>query len=208
MRFDPTQVGWRIGHSHTPRGVDLWQPWDRTAGVIGPQGSGKTLDILTPALLQAPGAALVTMTKPEDLLPHPEAGHGRPDSRDRPGQIKTRHRVPWPTETEDQTHQVRPPGHQMPCAPIQTRSVNPHEHFISIDPRAVDLRQVEDIRTTIAFLHNGTHHALQFHGVPGTLPFRRGPNLVCHDCSLRIVTTQSAIPYLVRKPILRRTKMR
>ena len=43
-------------------------PWDRTAGVIGPQGSGKTLDLLTPALLDAPGAALVTLTKPEDLL--------------------------------------------------------------------------------------------------------------------------------------------
>ncbi|RMB57850.1 type IV secretory system conjugative DNA transfer family protein [Tessaracoccus antarcticus] len=68
MRFDPTDIGWKIGRSHTPRGVDLWQPWDRTAGVIGPQGSGKTLDILTPALLQAPGAALVTMTKPEDVL--------------------------------------------------------------------------------------------------------------------------------------------
>ncbi|MCC2592545.1 TraM recognition domain-containing protein [Tessaracoccus sp. OS52] len=68
MRFNPTDVGWRIGRSKLPRGVELWQPWDRTAGVIGPQGSGKTLDILTPALLQAPGAALVTLTKPVDLL--------------------------------------------------------------------------------------------------------------------------------------------
>ena len=42
-------------------------PFDRTAGVYGPQGSGKTLDLLTPALLTAPGAALVTLTKPEDL---------------------------------------------------------------------------------------------------------------------------------------------
>ncbi len=67
-RFEPAQVGWRIGTSKVPRGVQLWQPWDRTAGVIGPQGSGKTLDILTPALLQAPGAALVTLTKPDDLL--------------------------------------------------------------------------------------------------------------------------------------------
>lgn len=67
-RFDPTQVGWRIGTSYIPSKVRLWQPWDRTAGVIGPQGSGKTLDILTPALLQAPGAALVTLTKPDDLL--------------------------------------------------------------------------------------------------------------------------------------------
>ena len=43
-------------------------PWDRTAGVIGPQGSGKTLDLLIPALLAAPGAALVTLTKADDLL--------------------------------------------------------------------------------------------------------------------------------------------
>ena len=51
-----------------PRGRELWVPLDRTAGVIGPQGSGKTLDLLTPALLAAPGAALVTLTKPDDLL--------------------------------------------------------------------------------------------------------------------------------------------
>ena len=43
-------------------------PFDRTTGVIGPQGSGKTLDLLTPALLSRPGAALVTLTKAEDLL--------------------------------------------------------------------------------------------------------------------------------------------
>lgn len=67
MKLDPTQIGWHLGTSKIPRGVELWQPWDRTAGVIGPQGSGKTLDLLTPALLQAPGAALVTLTKPDDL---------------------------------------------------------------------------------------------------------------------------------------------
>ena len=68
LRFDPWDVGWRIGDAHEPRGGDLWVPWDRTAGVIGPQGSGKTLDLLTPALLGAPGSALVTLTKVEDLL--------------------------------------------------------------------------------------------------------------------------------------------
>jgi type IV secretion system protein VirD4 len=45
-----------------------WVPWDRTTGVIGPQGSGKTLDLLIPALLHAPGAALVTLPKVDDLL--------------------------------------------------------------------------------------------------------------------------------------------
>ncbi len=68
MRMNPRDVGWRIGTAHEPRGGDLWVPWDRTSGVIGPQGSGKTLDLLTPALLEAPGAALVTLTKVEDLL--------------------------------------------------------------------------------------------------------------------------------------------
>ncbi|WP_307864725.1 TraM recognition domain-containing protein [Allobranchiibius sp. CTAmp26] len=64
----PVEVGWRIGAAREPRGSELWQPWDRTAGVIGPQGSGKTLDLLVPALLGAPGAALVTLTKLDDLL--------------------------------------------------------------------------------------------------------------------------------------------
>jgi type IV secretion system protein VirD4 len=66
--FDPKGVGWRIGQAREPRGGALWVPWDRTTGVIGPQGSGKTLDLLTPALLAAPGAALVTLTKLDDLL--------------------------------------------------------------------------------------------------------------------------------------------
>ena len=66
--FQPTDVGWLLGAAHEPRGGQLWVPWDRTAGVIGPQGSGKTLDLLIPALLAAPGAALVTLTKTDDLL--------------------------------------------------------------------------------------------------------------------------------------------
>lgn len=68
-RRDPCQVGWPIGHAQEPRGAgELWCRWDRTAGVVGPQGSGKTLDLLIPALLAAPGAALVTLTKADDLL--------------------------------------------------------------------------------------------------------------------------------------------
>ena len=67
-RFDPTQLGWPMGIGREPRSGRLWCPWDRTCGVIGPQGSGKTLDLLTPALLAAPGAALTTLTKTDDLL--------------------------------------------------------------------------------------------------------------------------------------------
>ena len=67
-QLHPTQVGWKLGVAEEPRGGELWVPWDRTTGVIGPQGSGKTLDLLVPALLEAPGAAMVTLTKVDDLL--------------------------------------------------------------------------------------------------------------------------------------------
>ncbi len=68
MRLRPSEVGWHLGRSWQPRAGELWVPWDRTAGVIGPQGSGKTLDLLAPALIAAPGAALTTLTKVDDLL--------------------------------------------------------------------------------------------------------------------------------------------
>jgi hypothetical protein len=30
LRFNPLDVGWRIGDAHEPRGGELWVPWDRT----------------------------------------------------------------------------------------------------------------------------------------------------------------------------------
>ena len=68
MSFDPTDIGWRLGRSRAPHGVELWCRYDRTAGVFGEQGSGKTLDVLAPALLAHRGAGLATLTKVDDLL--------------------------------------------------------------------------------------------------------------------------------------------
>lgn len=65
--MNPRDYGWRLGR-HGRFGPELWVPYDRTTCVFGPQGCGKTLDLLVPALLDAPGAALVTLTKPEDLF--------------------------------------------------------------------------------------------------------------------------------------------
>ncbi len=61
-------MGWRLGRSSLPRGVELWCRYDRTTGVYGEQGSGKTLDLLAPALLAHRGAGLATLTKVDDLL--------------------------------------------------------------------------------------------------------------------------------------------
>ncbi len=66
--FDPTDIGWRLGRSRVPHGVELWCRYDRTTGVYGEQGSGKTLDLLAPALLAHRGAGLATLTKVDDLL--------------------------------------------------------------------------------------------------------------------------------------------
>jgi type IV secretion system protein VirD4 len=41
-------VGWRLGSAAVPAAGQLWVPFDRTTGVYGPQGSGKTLDLLAP----------------------------------------------------------------------------------------------------------------------------------------------------------------
>ena len=68
MTFKAADVGWRLGRSAIPRGIELWCPYDRTTGVFGEQGSGKTLDVLAPALLAHPGAAMATLTKLDDLL--------------------------------------------------------------------------------------------------------------------------------------------
>ena len=67
-RIAPESVAWRLGTSRQPRGVELWVPYDRTTGVIGPQGSGKTLDVLAHAELAAPGGLMQTSTKPDDVL--------------------------------------------------------------------------------------------------------------------------------------------
>jgi type IV secretory pathway TraG/TraD family ATPase VirD4 len=76
MSVNPTETGWRVGRSEVPRGIDLWVRYDRTTGVYGAQGSGKTLDLLAPALLSAPGAALATLTKVDDLLLTLRSRHG------------------------------------------------------------------------------------------------------------------------------------
>src|SRR4051794_23643711 len=68
MTFDPNEIGWRLGRSSVPRGVELWCRYDRTTGVFGDQGSGKTLDVLAPALLTHWGPAMATLTKVYDLL--------------------------------------------------------------------------------------------------------------------------------------------
>ncbi len=67
-RVQPHELGVRVGRRSTRRGLQLWSRADRTLGVIGPQGCGKSLDLLLPALMACPGAALVTLTKPQDLL--------------------------------------------------------------------------------------------------------------------------------------------
>jgi type IV secretory pathway TraG/TraD family ATPase VirD4 len=68
MRFDADQLSYALGRSRLPRGVTLRVRHDRTLGAFGAQGAGKTLDLLAPALLNHPGGALVTLTKPDDLL--------------------------------------------------------------------------------------------------------------------------------------------
>jgi type IV secretion system protein VirD4 len=65
---DPRTSAWPLGKSRRPRGVKLWVGFDRSAGIVGPPGSGKTIQAMARAALAAPGALLQTATKPADVL--------------------------------------------------------------------------------------------------------------------------------------------
>lgn len=61
---EPTDVGYRLG---TSKGVDVWASVEDSIMVIGPPRSGKSLQILVGAILDAPGAVVATSTRPDNL---------------------------------------------------------------------------------------------------------------------------------------------
>ena len=57
----PSDVGYRIGTSH---GLDVWASVEDSLLVIGPPRSGKSLQIVVPSILDAPGGVVATSTRP------------------------------------------------------------------------------------------------------------------------------------------------
>ena len=86
--INATDLGWRLGKSTVPSGVEVWVPYDRTAGVYGPQGSGKTLDLLTPALLGCSGGCARHSHQARRPLPHSRGAGGRRAARPRPRPVR------------------------------------------------------------------------------------------------------------------------
>lgn len=60
----PADVGYRLG---TSKGVGVWASVEDSIMVIGPPRSGKGLHLVIPAILDAPGAVVVTSTRPDNL---------------------------------------------------------------------------------------------------------------------------------------------
>lgn len=60
----PTDVGYRLGSS---KGAGVWASVEDSIMVIGPPRSGKGLHLVIPAILDAPGAVVVTSTRPDNL---------------------------------------------------------------------------------------------------------------------------------------------
>lgn len=60
----PHDVGYRLGSS---KGVGVWASVEDSIMVIGPPRSGKGLHLVIPAILDAPGAVVVTSTRPDNL---------------------------------------------------------------------------------------------------------------------------------------------
>ncbi len=60
----PADVGYRLG---TSKGTGVWASVEDSIMVIGPPRSGKGLHLVIPAILDAPGAVVVTSTRPDNL---------------------------------------------------------------------------------------------------------------------------------------------
>lgn len=60
----PQDVGYRLG---TSKGTSVWASVEDSIMVIGPPRSGKGLHLVIPAILDAPGAVVVTSTRPDNL---------------------------------------------------------------------------------------------------------------------------------------------
>jgi len=60
----PQDVGYQLG---TSKGTDVWASVEDSIMLIGPPRSGKGLHLVIPAILDAPGAVVVTSTRPDNL---------------------------------------------------------------------------------------------------------------------------------------------
>lgn len=60
----PQDLGYRLGVS---KGASVWASVEDSLMVIGPPRSGKGLHLVIPAILDAPGAVVVTSTRPDNL---------------------------------------------------------------------------------------------------------------------------------------------
>ena len=58
-------VGYPLGVSLRPKGVDLVASWETSLALVAPPGAGKTLRVLARILRQHPGTCLATATKPD-----------------------------------------------------------------------------------------------------------------------------------------------
>jgi type IV secretion system protein VirD4 len=61
----PEQVGYPLGISRRPRGVELVASWETSLELVAPPGAGKTLRVLARILRQHRGPCLATATKPD-----------------------------------------------------------------------------------------------------------------------------------------------
>ena len=67
-RRSATSAAWPLGRSRHPHGVQLWVPFGRTAGVIGPAGSALAGSALAHAALAAPDGLLQASMDPDAVL--------------------------------------------------------------------------------------------------------------------------------------------
>nr|KEP23191.1 hypothetical protein DA06_11245 [Georgenia sp. SUBG003] len=99
-------------------------------------------------------------TPPADavhLVPHRETAHAAPEADDGAGKLGAEDRVLRPAEPEREPTEVRLAGHHVPCAAVEARGVDAHEHLAVARRRPWHRRHPHDVRGAVLLPHRRTH---------------------------------------------------
>ncbi len=108
---------------------------------------GKVRRLLCQLLLLGAGVlGEGTLADAEDFVADAEPGHTCADRYDRAGDVESGHGVLGsPQASAHEPKQVRPAGHEVPCAPVEAGGVNPNQHLFVSERGPVDLPESQHV---------------------------------------------------------------
>jgi hypothetical protein len=98
------------------------------------------------------------MTGAEHFVARLEPPDSVADSPDDAGDVHAADLFAQPVP--DESHQVRPAGHEVPYAGIEPAGADFDEYLVVLGGRGGYVAQLQDVHFAVAFLHDGSHRVL------------------------------------------------